>query len=312
MLKRIGEKVVPEFIEEEFISAIETAINRSYYYRDKLVGIQRISQSDENELGYDGVLGTIVPFYIQFKRSDFYSPHFTGKLTQDRTKVGLKTEHGYFAFELLRKNKNYDQHNAMYLLSQRSKAAYVAPMFYKRHDLDELRSQSSRFLPLSYDYIHFYRPDLERLMELGGTLLFKKTITIIPHAPINDQNASHHYSYCRRNYVGFHSDPINLQDGGSTNLRYFLRDVIYESGQRKEELVRTNFELLPELFNIESNSSEFRDILTTSINRISIVEQNEDVDGLIEKLSDFDKLLIMEDILFQYFNIRQYVGFQYH
>lgn len=311
MLKRIGEKVVPEFIEEEFISAIETAINRSYYFRDKAVGIQRISQSDENELGYDGVLGTIVPFYIQFKRSDFYSPNFSGKLTQDRTKVGLKTDHGYFAFELLRKNKNYDQHNAMYLLSQRSKAAYVAPMFYKRHDLDRLRSESVKFLPLSYDYIHFYRPDLERIMALGGTLLFKKTITIFPHAPINDQNASHHYSYCRANYVGFHSDPINLQEGSSTNMRYFLRDVIYQSDQRKEE-VKTNFELLPELFNIESNSSEFQDILTSSINRISIVEQDEDAYELLEKLSDFDKLLIMEDILFHYFNIRQYVCFQYH
>ena len=76
LLKKQGEKIIPDFIEEDYISAIETALNRCYYYFDKNIEIRRISQADENELGYDGVLNTIVPFYIQFKRSDFYSPRF--------------------------------------------------------------------------------------------------------------------------------------------------------------------------------------------------------------------------------------------
>ena len=58
ILKISGERTTPDFIEEDFISAIETALNRSVYYRDKCVEIRRISQADENELGYDGVLNT--------------------------------------------------------------------------------------------------------------------------------------------------------------------------------------------------------------------------------------------------------------
>ena len=114
ILKINGEKTTPEFIEEDFISAIETAISRSYYYKNKFVEIKRISQADENVLGYDGVLNTIVPFYIQFKRSDFYSPNFNGQLTTERKELSLPVNRGFFAFALLRKDNRYEQHNAIY------------------------------------------------------------------------------------------------------------------------------------------------------------------------------------------------------
>lgn len=309
-LNLIGEKTTPDFIEEDFISAIETSLNRSTYFRDKCVEIRRISQTVENELGYDGILNTIVPFYIQFKRSDFYSPRFRGKLTTDRKSVSLPVDKGFYAFELLRKNNKYEQHNAMFKLSQHSKAAYVAPMFYKSSSLSKLKSQSEEFLPIFYDDIFFYSPIHGRIDTLRKQLLFKNSITIPPHALVNDTNPSHHYSYCRDNKVGFHSDPINIENSKTQTFYHFIQDVFNQQKPESENIVDKNYNLLPELFGFESNSSDFLEILETSIKRVSIVDSETQINSIIEKFDSIDKLIILEDILYHYFNIRQFIKYE--
>jgi len=310
ILKIRGERTTPDFIEEDFISAIETALNRSVYYHDKSIEISRISQADENELGYDGILNTIVPFYIQFKRSDFYSPQFKGQLTTDRKNVTLPVDRGYFAFELLRKNNKFEQHNAMFKLSQQNKAAYVAPMFYKSNDLSKLKSQAKEILPLHYDDIFFYHPIHGRHTTLRNLLLFKKSITIPPHDIINDNNASHHYSYSRDNKIGFHSDPINLENSKAQNFYYFIQEVFNQQERESKSKIESNYNLLPELFGFEKNTSDFIAILEASINRISIVDSETTISSIIEQLDTIDKLVILEDILYHYFNIRQFIKYE--
>lgn len=310
ILKISGERTTPDFIEEDFISAIETALNRSVYYRDKCVEIRRISQADENELGYDGVLNTIVPFYIQFKRSDFYSPHFKGQITTDRVKVSLPVDKGFFAFELLRKNNKFEQHNAMYKLSLQNKAAYVAPTFYKSSDLSNLKSQANAILPLFYEDILFYHPIHRRNITLKNLTLFKRSITIPPHGEINDSNPSHHYSYSRDNKIGFHSDPINIENSKSQNLYYFIQEVFDQESRESKNIVDSNYNLLPELFGLNRDSSDFIAIVETAINRVSIVESQVDIKSIIQQLDTFDKLIILEDILYYYFNIRQFIKYE--
>lgn len=310
ILKIHGERTTPDFIEEDFISAIETSLNRSIYFRDKSVEVRRISQADENELGYDGILNTIVPFYIQFKRSDFYSPHFGGKLTTDRKNVSLPVDKGFFAFELLRKNSKYEQHNAMFKLSKQNKAAYVAPLFYKSSDLSKLKSQAKEFLPIYYDDIFFYHPMHRRLVALRNLLLFKKSITIPPHDLVNDTNPSHHYSYSRDNKVGFHSDPINLENSKAQTFYYFIQEVFNQQGRESKSKVDSNYNLLPDLFGFESNSSDFSAILEASIRRVSIVDAETNINSIIEQFDTIDKLIIMEDILYHYFNIRQFIKYE--
>lgn len=310
VLTKTGQKTTPDFIEEDYISAIETCLNRSIYFRNKSVEIRRISQANENELGYDGVLNTVVPFYIQFKRSDFYSPSFTGRLTTDRQTVSLPVNRGFFAFELLRKNNKFDQHNAMYKLSQNCKAAYVAPMFYKSGDLSQMKFQGEDFLPIYYDDVFIHDPHYRRRITAKNVVLFKRSITIPPHGLITDNNPSHHYSYSRDNKIGFHSDPINLKNSKSQSLYYFLQDVSNQQREKTDSLIDANYKLLPELFDLESNSSEFRSILETSIKRISIVESQLSIDSLIKEFDTLDKLIILEDVLYHYFNIRQYVMYE--
>ena len=310
IIKRQGEKSTPDFTEEDYISAIETAINRSFYYRDKEVGISRISQTDENELGYDGVLNTIVPFYIQFKRSYFYSPQFSGALLTDRNSVSLPTNRGFYALELLKKNNRYDQHNTMYLLSQRAKASYVAPLFYKSRDLNRLKSQSSRTIPSYFDDILVHDIMFNRHYRYSNIRLFKDSVTITPHNRINDQEPSHHYSYCKNMQIGFHSEPINLQDSHTENLYNFLRNIISDRREDSEFQVSKIFDMISEFFNSEKDSNNVESIIQNSINRLSNNDRKGDSNLNLDELSTMDKLLILEDILYEYFGIRQLIKYE--
>jgi hypothetical protein len=122
-MKKVGHKRLPDFIEEDYISAIETAISQCIHPGYK-VEISRISQDEENDLGYDGVITTLVPLYVQFKRSIFNTPQFQGKVAKDRASCGYTNRSGFFSFTLHkdRNSKKYDQHNTLHTLSQHAKA----------------------------------------------------------------------------------------------------------------------------------------------------------------------------------------------
>lgn len=312
VLKRQGEKIISDFIEDDFISALETGLNRTFYYQDKHIEISRISQSDENELGYDGVLTTIVPFYIQFKRSDFYTPNFSGKLLTDREQVSLPIDKGFFAFDLLKKKDNFGQHNAMFKLSQTAKAVYVAPLFFKKAELTKMKNYAREYIPAYYDDIDIFDYRFRRHHIFHNVLLFKNAIAIPPHAEVTDDETSHHYSFCRQYKVGFHSEPLNLDNSKSETVYYFILNI-FRQEKRSNEInsqVESIFNLIPGFFELEIQSKEFENILEASINRVSIIDKDTDIKFLKDKLSIMDKLLVIEDILFHYFGIRQFIKYE--
>lgn len=311
VLKRQGERISPDFIEEDFISGLETAINRSHYYQNKRIEISRISQSDENELGYDGVMSTIVPFYIQFKRSDFYTPEFSGKLRRDRNAIKLPTDKGFFAFELLRKENLYGQHNAMVKLSKKARAAYVAPFFYKKADLAKLKSYDLGTLPIEYDKI-IINNLLLKAYSYPSTRLFRNAITIPPHDTINDRAINHHYSYCKDFKIAFHSEPLNLDKVGALNLHDFFNNIAKDEGGRETLTARIDniFYLLPELLNTTIKSVKFKSIFKSCVQRVSISNSRIDYNNILNTMTAIDKLVVIEDILLSYFNIRQYIKYE--
>jgi hypothetical protein len=311
IIKRQGEKSTPDFTEEDYISAIETAMNRNFYYRDKEIEISRISQTDENELGYDGVLSTIVPFYIQFKRSYFYSPQFKGALLTDRDSISLPTNRGFYALELLKKNGRFDQHNTMYLLSQKARASYVAPLFYKSKDLARLKSYTNRIIPSYFDDISIYDFSFNRRHQYSNIRFFKDSITIAPHNSINDQEPSHHYSYCKELKIGFHSEPINPENSRPENLLSFIIGIVGAEKRNDTEIqVSKIFDSIPDFFNIEKGSKDCKSIIQNSINRVSNNDKKDNSDLILDKLTTTDKLLVLEDILYEYFGIRQLIKFE--
>ena len=310
VLRKQGEKILSEFIEDDFISALETELNRTKYYRDRLVEISRVSQADENELGYDGVLTTVVPFYVQFKRSDFYTPKFTGHLLTDRQNIGLPHNKGFFAFELLKKDNSYKQHNTMFELSKSAKAAYVAPLFFKKKDLAQMKSFPSNYLPAYFNDIEIFNSSRIHPLRFQRNILFKKTVTIPPHSEITDNETSHHYTYCRDLKIGFHSDPINLENNDSNTLYYFLLNILAQEESNIDEQTDKIFSQLPNYFGLEQTNKEFENILKSSIKRVSVVDEKIDLSSLKREFTIIDRLLIIEDLLYQYFGIRQFIKYE--
>jgi hypothetical protein len=86
--------------------------------------------------------------------------------------------------------------------------------------------------------------------------------------------------------------------------------VVSQQEKTLKSTVDSNYNLLPELFGLEKNSSDFNAILEASIRRISIIESQSSIDSIIEQMDIIDKLMILEDLLFHYFNIIQYIKYE--
>lgn len=309
-----------EFTEEDYISAIETMIARSEYTKNKqYIEISRISQDRERELGYDGVLTAIVPFYLQFKRSTFYTPLFTGKLAVDRNKSFSADKNiGFLAFGLHkdRHTKQYDQHNAIWNLSKATSAAYVAPLFYKTRDLTSLKSLAS-FLPWIYRH-HKISDMISRSDYITHAIrTFRESIVIEPHREIIDKSPSHHYSYDRAmKNIAFHSNIEPVQTPPK-HLHEYITLMIEKAIHLAEENKRDKpndastpiIEILPDLFNLTWDSRKFKTILQNHLIETDLISNELPVDirnFLIKEISIFDRFNLIETLLKEELNIIQF------
>lgn len=308
-----------DFIEEDYISAVETMISRSAYaHNKKFIEISRISQDQERGLGYDGVLTAIVPFYVQFKRSQFYTPAYSGKLSKDRQKVfGKPLNSGFLAFKLHRDRHTqmYEQHNAMWKLSQYSSAAYVAPLFYKKRDLTTLKR---REVDLPWEYRQLKVRD--RVFRMGYPLkavrTFKDSIVVIPHREVKDKEPSHHYTYDRAiKNVAFHSD-VEFVESPQYNLADFVSSVLERASRLEAGFNQMPMDgsleviqHLPELFGLTWRSRKFRSMVSNYLVEIGVIFKklpNNLESYLSDELSIQDRFYFLEEILRQEFGIIQY------
>ncbi|MFY0520554.1 hypothetical protein ACOMCU_22395 [Lysinibacillus sp. UGB7] len=320
MIKKSGETIIPDFIEEEFISAMDRYFSNKYVYpsNEDCVKITRISQSEERERGYDGIITSIIPFYVQFKRSNFLTPKSSSKLIKDRESVSLKTQKGVYYFPLHKNELEFNQHNTMYKLANDSyfkkKVFYAAPLFFRKGQLDEVRSGSGNDYAYRYQPIEIYDFQIKSKFYQNRIPMFKNVITIPPHKIVNRGSESHIYSYTKEGEVCFHSDPEKYpEDFNPQNLWDFLSSLNNEEEITDlEKFTNHLMNILPDIFGLKSNTPKFKSLLITSLNRsLNFEIQNESltIEKLLESLTPLDKLVIFEDVLKQHFNIHQYVRY---
>lgn len=287
-----------EFIEEDFISAIERELEKHTY--SHWMTISRISQSAERHLGYDGVLTSALPFYMQFKRSTLYRESFSGKLSSDRKAV-FGNEHYFYGFELHKHSTTglFEQHNALHSLSAKFPSAYVAPLFHRSKQLADYKIRKpARLYPwLHHDAVIHDGP----AGFIYRARMFDMTAAITPHKNLPSADPSHHYTYNRELDVCFHSTPEPL-GSGSGSLGRFLGEVMtsFEESSLQPvhfgELVERVVGLYPE---------EARESLTRVVRlHVPTVESWRSVYELPAHI----QLAITEDLLWQDFGIRQYVA----
>lgn len=312
-MRNIGHKRLPEFIEEDYISAIETAISRCTY-PSYFVEISRISQDEESALGYDGVITTLVPFYIQFKRSTFHTPQFQGKTAKGRSACGFSNRHGFFSFTFHknRNSKKYDQHNALYNLSQHAKAAYVAPLFYKRLELSRLKEWNHPY-PWHYqDVIIFNSSVIRGSVGFRNVRVMMDSITIPPHASILDHTSSHEYTYSRNGDICFHSEPIPVETP-RRSLQEFIEELVRgaaEQDQRRFDDGRWIFKVIPELFHADWRSRTLRSTIKSYLIELDFLAATWSGDlfnFIFEEMDTASRFLLAEALLHNEFGINQYL-----
>jgi hypothetical protein len=287
-----------EFIEEEFIGAMERQLEKHVYSHS--MTISRISQSLERDLGYDGVLTSALPFYIQFKRSTLYRGSYSGQLSHDRKAV-FGAEHFFYGFEL-HKNPNsnlFEQHNALHALAAKFPCAYVAPLFHRNKQLSDYKTRRpTRTYPWHYHngVIHDGAAGV-----IYRTRIFDMTVAINPHKHLPNVDPSHHYTYNRKMDVCFHSTPEPLEPR-DRSFSSFLGGVMrsFEKSDfqtsRFDELINLVTSLYPE--EARESLGRFVRLHTPSA---------ESWQSVYEFPADI-QLAIIEDLLWQDFGVRQYVA----
>lgn len=313
-MSNIGYKRIPEFIEEDFISAVETVLSTAVYPGSQ-IEISRISQDDERDLGYDGVLTSIVPFYIQFKRSTFHTPQFSGKSARDRRRCGYPSTRGFFSFALHRDrtSRRYDQHNKLFALAQAGPAAYVAPLFYKKAPLSRYKEYRVRY-PWTYKSVRITPASLPRTpIVFDRVRVLHETMTFPPHALVLDRKPSHQYTYTLGGEICFHSKPMPV-DYPRRTLFDFVVDVVdsleKEPTQRFAD-GREIIHIIEKMFLPDLTDRLYDQLLRTHLEEFDIISSSwkgSPKAFIMERASAVERLLVAESILWNELRIVQYVA----
>lgn len=303
----------PEFIEDDFISGLETAVSKSWHPPWPLE-ISRVSQDAEHTLGYDGVLTSLVPFYIQFKASYFCLPQFTGATTGQRNDLGLPTNRGYFRFKLHKdkKTKRFDQHNALFKLGRSQRVAYVAPMFYKKQQLTAFKQMSMR-LPWAYDDYMIFDHPRRRNFSIRSSRAFARCITIQPHREIEDKEASHYYSFSDDANAGFHSKPENVGRGVQSLSQFltYIAEAVFENRDRNIPIRDSLLKNLADVYDSTWENRAFLATIRSALLDLDLYPQKRKPnvrEWVFDTLELHHVLLLTESLLQDDFNIVQYLA----
>jgi hypothetical protein len=316
-------EIPSNFIEDDYISAIDRILGKASGISPN-IEISRISQQDEGDLGYDGILNSIVPYYIQFKVPTYFTPKYSGKLKLDRESLGKKDVNGFLGFKLRLdpKSSKFDQHNALFKLSKKQEAVYVSPKFYKKKHLSILKKEQFIY-PWDYDdvviidpyYSHQFRRRLFKNIKL-----FSSSITIPIHKEITDKAKSHSFSFNLLNETIFHSEPETLEGEPVMNLSEYLYQIVNQEIESREnpdsnlEAFPNNIILdIPEIFDLPWRSPILREIFHSELLFLGIkFSKSNPLETELVNLDLNEKLILLEIVLEKYFNIHQYLILKYN
>jgi len=297
---RPATEFAPEFIEEELIAATERFLGgfEGRMGFRQMLEINRISQQVEGELGYDGVLTSIVPFYLQFKVSYFSTPAIAGKLRTNRDTLGLKSDRGFYRFSLLKDktSKQFDQHNALFKLSRTYPAAYVAPPFYRKTNLTSLRRRREGY-PWTYERIvHLHDSHDMYCVSLANVRQLANLVTIPPHKTLAAQaGLGHQYSYIGRGDIAFHEG--ERIENATPAFIDFLLGLVPDTEKAMRSLT------------LEVMASR---VLALMAHLLEEAFVNQGAMKAFDVLGAVEKLTVFEKFLWNHYRIRQYMVFIYH
>ncbi|WP_437286296.1 hypothetical protein [Sorangium sp. So ce406] len=303
----------PEFLEADLATYLTRLLERCRISRPD-VQVCQISQAEENGAGYDACITSICPFFVQLKRSYFYTPSSASTILTERTKLKLPTDQGVYFFKLHRTSKHAKelQHNALHRLAQSEAAAYLAPLFFRRQALENIPNDYALW---AWSYGPVSITDSLSTIDISRVRLFHRLITIPPHKPVT--NANHKYSYTSPGDVCFHSDPEPLQDPRIMTLTELLQRLGTEGPQERGSRMRSPQQAaeevvprLPEVLGLAKQSRALREVVSRGFEQVLgpdyKIPSNPTLALINMHLGPIPSLRIFGNILEYEWGIRQY------
>lgn len=264
-----------EFLESELELYVQRLLIHESYATGNKYKMLKISPSEERLKGYDAEIVGMTSFYCQFKTSDLLTKGALYKKRQDFCETNGFPKSPFYSFALRvpadtadKMNPKVWQHNVLHSLWKHnsSGAAYVAPMFHTRSELDLYEPSGARGCWFRDNEYGEYNSRLWgggiSIQEVGVNgrercrlPFFDGLISIPPHAPVTD--LKHSYCYTSHSDITFHSEPENV-DGNMLieALRSFVLESMGNEG-RKISDERLSFSAIKRMISVEEIDSEF-------------------------------------------------------
>ena len=221
-----------KFDEAELVTLIDRLVRSAPGLHGGSATVRQITQKQEKYRGgYDAVVSSVIPFYVQAKTASFYPENSRSDIIRIRNDLGVNCSPGAFAFPLRRHDGTDEplQHNALFWLSLRSMAGYVCPTFVSESTLERRLNEAltvQRHQIWTYDDLNYFEQGGVSVNKIR-TKHFRGLITIIPHRLVD--NYKHRYSYTNELSpdVVFHSEPEKVK--GVYNFGKFIEEFFLDS-----------------------------------------------------------------------------------
>lgn len=309
----------PDFTKDDFVHAVEIFVNKAYYPKYD-IELGRISEMSRDDIGENGELVSIVPFYVKYASASYIPPLSQSKIISDRENTGFKDE-GVFLFplEVNGETLEYSAHNALYTLNNNMLGVYASPLFYRKKNLSVLK-RARVVQPWKYDEVSIYE---EKILK-GKTVLNKipllnETAVISPGKRIEEKGEQLYYSYTKNGEVCFHgpeNTPEKNPPADDFKMNSFLENIISTDFQDYDLRIFSEdvMEMIPGLFDSKWSSRKmkfiFENILFNFVDELSL-PANGTFQHMLDSLGVYEKVLVLEKILQQYFGIVQYFRFKF-
>lgn len=231
----------PAFDEHNLVTLVDRLVRVIPGAMGSKARVIQLTQMRESLAGgYDGLVSSVVPFFIQAKTAEFHPAASASEIISGRATLRLTTNPGAFAFSLRRHRKTTEplQHNALYWLSLRTTAAYVVPTFRTEKALEEhldralnvVRSQVWKYKASTYSEAKRSSFDLT-------VRHFHGLVSIVPHRLVSDTPHRYSYNIDEPIQVGFHSDP---EPAKGESFEKFIAGVISKLENDGNDIVRVD------------------------------------------------------------------------
>jgi hypothetical protein len=291
-----------DFSEDEYLQSMDTFLNGAFYPKHG-VFIARASRLTEQETGRYGELVSITPFYLACRVPSLVPDGSESKIIEDR---GDKKGSGIFCFPLRidAGSGEHLQHNALAALSTKARASYLSPLFIRRRNLSVLKGGPAAGTAVEEE-------PARKTAKIGAAIL-RESAVIVPHAAVEKNDALRYYSFTRAGEIAFHGDKIERPAQKLFLAHDFIMSLLDDRNEAMTagEWTAALFEMMPDIFGLSANARKLKYVLEATI--AEHIDESEfsthpSVNKMLDALSVYEELVIIEKLLRTHFGITQYL-----